>query len=71
MNEKLDLKITRGNPTAEELAALVVALTLKLNAARDADAARPISGWARNARRFRRVPDLRPATWHRPEAQIR
>ena len=61
------LKVVAGDPSAEELAALTVALSAVL-AARGVPAARPgraASGWADRSRMMGAPPSPGPDTWRR------
>jgi hypothetical protein len=59
MIEDLRLKVVRGTPTAEEVAALVGVLLLRREAPRPAPA---VSRWARSAR-WRSEISRGPAAW--------
>jgi hypothetical protein len=61
MSERPLLQVVRGEPTAEELSALIAVVT-----ARAATAAQPVrkrSGWADPARRLRRPLSPGPGAW--------
>ena len=56
------MRIVRGNPTEEEVAALVVALRGRRPAERKAE---PVSGWARREDLLRRPLHPGPDAWRR------
>jgi hypothetical protein len=58
------LRVVRGEPTAEELAALVAVLAARAAAAA-AGRPRPRSAWADPAARLRVPPAPGPAAWRR------
>jgi hypothetical protein len=58
------LRVVRGEPTAEELAALVAVLAAR-QAAAPAPAPRPRSAWADPARRLGLTDRPRPGAWRR------
>jgi len=58
------LRVVRGNPTPEEIAALVAALTARVDAARRrAPAGGPPSAWADRARGLRTTLPRGPDAW--------
>ncbi|MDA0567598.1 acyl-CoA carboxylase subunit epsilon [Streptomonospora sp. S1-112] len=63
------LRVVRGDPSPEEVAALVAVLTARARAVRAARAARgaareaPPSGWCDRARLVRRPPAPGPGAW--------
>jgi hypothetical protein len=59
------LRVVRGRPTADELAALVVVLAARSANASDVDGPRPRSGWADPARRLRAAVRPGPDAWRR------
>jgi acyl-CoA carboxylase epsilon subunit len=61
------LRVVRGQPTAEEAAALAVVLTAKL-AARPAQDRRPRGGWADRARALRAPLTPGPGAWRRSQS---
>ncbi|MEU8266695.1 acyl-CoA carboxylase subunit epsilon [Sphaerisporangium sp. NPDC049002] len=64
MAQSLYLKVIRGNPTPEELAALITVLTARAASAARAEAA-AASAWVDGARSARRpaAPSTSPAAW--------
>jgi acyl-CoA carboxylase epsilon subunit len=58
---ELRLRIIKGEPTPEELAALVAVLMARQSVERPS--ARPPSGWAAPAHRMRRVLSHGPGAW--------
>lgn len=68
MSEQADapvLRVVRGDPTAEELAALVAVLAASGSAAASAaaTAARPRPEWRNRARGMRALPATGPGAW--------
>jgi hypothetical protein len=57
------LRVVRGEPTADELAALLAVITAKV--ATQTKAARPRSAWGDAARRLRRPLSPGPGAWRR------
>lgn len=55
------MRVVRGNPSDEEVAALVVALRLRAPA--PADERTPVSGWARREDLLRRPLHPGPGAW--------
>jgi hypothetical protein len=58
------LRVVRGQPTAEELAALIAVVTARAAAA-DADRPRSRSTWADPSRQLRRPMQHGPGAWRR------
>ena len=61
MSEQPVLRIVRGEPTAEELAALLAVITAR--AVTHEPAERPRSAWAESARGLRRPISPGPGAW--------
>ncbi|GLY89238.1 acyl-CoA carboxylase subunit epsilon [Actinoallomurus iriomotensis] len=57
------LQVVRGDPTPEELAAVVTVLTARARAATPPPAPRPRSAWADPTRRLRRTLPHGPGAW--------
>jgi hypothetical protein len=58
------LRVVRGQPTAEELAALIAVVTARAAAA-DADPPRTRSTWADPSRQLRQATQHGPGAWRR------
>jgi hypothetical protein len=56
------LRVVRGEPTADELAALVAVLTARSRSTRSRPAVRP-SGWSDRSRLLRSIPRPGPGAW--------
>jgi hypothetical protein len=65
MSERPFLQVVRGDPTPEEIAALLVVLTARASAAAAAHPApsEPHSAWAAPSRRLRRALRHGPGAW--------
>ncbi|WP_424530103.1 acyl-CoA carboxylase subunit epsilon [Sphaerisporangium viridialbum] len=65
MAQSLYLRVIRGNPTPEELAALITVLNARAASAARAAAASAASAWVDGARSARRpaAPSSSPAAW--------
>ncbi|WP_442875661.1 acyl-CoA carboxylase subunit epsilon [Actinoallomurus sp. NBC_01490] len=57
------LQVVRGDPTPEEIAALVAVLTARARAAAAPPAPRPRSAWSDPSRRLRRPLPHGPGAW--------
>jgi hypothetical protein len=57
------LQVVRGNPTAEEIAALVAVLTARAQAAAEPPPRETRSRWSAPARRLRRPIEHSPGAW--------
>ncbi|KRV46951.1 hypothetical protein AQ490_09285 [Wenjunlia vitaminophila] len=57
------MNVVRGNPTPEELAALVAVVAAARARAAAVPARGPVSVWAQRARNIRPVPHPGPAAW--------
>ncbi|HEX2363117.1 MAG TPA: acyl-CoA carboxylase subunit epsilon [Jiangellaceae bacterium] len=64
MTEEPELRVERGEPTDEELAALIAAVTAKVEANRALPASRP-SNWAAYWRSVGAKPPPGPSAWRR------
>jgi hypothetical protein len=63
VSEERFLQVVRGNPTAEEIAALVAVLTARAQAAASPPPRRPRSQWSAPARRLRHPLQHGPGAW--------
>jgi hypothetical protein len=63
MSERPVLTVIHGDPTREELAAVVVVLTGRASQAAPAAAGRPPSQWAARARQLRPQLTAGPGAW--------
>jgi hypothetical protein len=63
--QSLYLRVIRGNPTPEELAALIMVLTARATSATPEQAASRASAWVDGARSARRAPapSADPSAW--------
>jgi hypothetical protein len=63
MSEQRFLQVVHGDPTPEEIAALVAVLTARARAAASPEPSRRRSAWSDPARRLRRPLSHGPGAW--------
>jgi hypothetical protein len=63
MSEQRFLQVVRGDPTPEEIAALVAVLTARARAAAEPEPLRRRSAWSDPARRLRQPLSHGPGAW--------